>query len=137
MKNCFKAIMITRMVLLNDCNSSQSFHLSEINVGGSLHPCYRTCVAGEVQTCVYSFTLAEYTTMSNPCGDCPFTESDCYATGCITAGGDVRSAILVNHMLPGPSIQVNITSRTIIIKRLSRCLNRNSDCHFLKQLEKI
>ncbi|XP_015518984.2 laccase-4 isoform X1 [Neodiprion lecontei] len=75
-------------------------------LGGASHECYRTCVEGDVRTCVYSFTVLEYTTMSYLCDNCPYEIEDCYNTGCVTAGGHVREVILVNNLLPGPSIQV-------------------------------
>lgn len=87
-------------------------NLSELNrtnpeiVGGKWHECYRNCDDGKKRTCNYTFLLHQYTSMSFACRNCPINREDCYAAGCITAGGHIRPVTVANHMLPGPSIQV-------------------------------
>ncbi|XP_063982871.1 uncharacterized protein LOC135165467 isoform X2 [Diachasmimorpha longicaudata] len=75
-------------------------------VGGEKHECYRECRTGEHRECYYTFLVSQYTAMSYTCGNCPVKLEDCYAEGCITGGGNTRPVAVVNHMVPGPSIQV-------------------------------
>ncbi len=56
--------------------------------------------------CEYNFTVEWYNAMNEACGNCPFSLDDCYAPNCISANGVKRAVIVVNHMMPGPAIEV-------------------------------
>lgn len=112
-----KKLIITLLLLFNFINNSYEINLTrstDLNdtnpeiLGGLNHNCYRECKKNEKKICYYQFFLTQDTAMSYPCKNCPFKIEDCYLKGCITAGGHVRSVTVVNHMLPGPSIEVNI-----------------------------
>lgn len=47
-----------------------------------------------------------YETLSKACYDCPFNKTDCYRPHCIYGDGFRRSVLVVNRMMPGPSIEV-------------------------------
>ncbi|XP_043289847.1 laccase-2-like [Venturia canescens] len=98
-------------------------------VGGSSHPCYRECKAGENLTCNYSFTLTQYTSMSYACRDCPFNENDCFRDGCVSAGGYVRPITVANKMMPGPSIQVCKNDR-IRVKIVNAFTSESATIHW-------
>ncbi|CAH0392144.1 unnamed protein product [Bemisia tabaci] len=67
--------------------------------------CDRPC-NGSTRTCHFSFHVTEEVSMSILCGDCPFEQKDCYARGCVTAGGYVRRIVTINSQVPGPPIHV-------------------------------
>ena len=56
--------------------------------------------------CVYHFTVEWYNTMNEECGNCPINMPDCYRRNCIAINGHKRAVMVVNRMLPGPSIEV-------------------------------
>ncbi|XP_066591244.1 uncharacterized protein [Prorops nasuta] len=67
--------------------------------------------------------------MSFACGNCPIDERDCYKEGCITAGGNIRPVIVVNEMLPGPSIQV-CEGDTVKIKVINALSSESTTIHW-------
>lgn len=71
------------------------------------HPCLRPCVPGQVMICHYHFAVEWYYAMSKACHNCSHNVSDCYRQDCIPANGIKRPLIVVNKLLPGPSIEVN------------------------------
>ncbi|KAF6212859.1 hypothetical protein GE061_010569 [Apolygus lucorum] len=86
-------------------------------VGGTAHPCYRECNGSEPMDCFYDWRVAQKTTMSMECGNCPLVAADCYNKGCITGGGHVRTAIAVNGRIPGPSVLVCEGDRVEVLVR--------------------
>lgn len=70
------------------------------------HPCVRPCAVNRPMDCYYNFTLELYNTMSKACYNCPFNKTDCFRPHCIPADGVSRGVLVVNRMLPGPSIHV-------------------------------
>lgn len=100
----------TRFETIKNISYNNSIPAKEEIIGGQWHPCYRNCDDKIKRTCKYTFVLKQYTSMSYACHDCPFNKEDCFLNGCITAGGHVRPVTVANHMLPGPSIQVCISS---------------------------
>uniref|UniRef100_A0A1B6BZ72 Laccase n=2 Tax=Clastoptera arizonana TaxID=38151 RepID=A0A1B6BZ72_9HEMI len=71
------------------------------------HPCLRQCVKGEKPLeCNYRFEIGWYFAMSKACHNCATNVTDCYREDCITADGVKRTLIVVNRLLPGPSIEV-------------------------------
>ena len=73
------------------------------------HECVRTCSANTLpKTCEYHFTVEPYHTLTKACFDCPFNQTDCFRPHCVPAQGTERSVVVVNRMMPGPSIQVCI-----------------------------
>ena len=74
----------------------------------SLHPCRRECKDNEPpKKCYYEFVIESYYTMSVACYDCPFNITDCFRPHCIPANGIPRPVIVVNRMMPGPTIEVS------------------------------
>lgn len=47
-----------------------------------------------------------YQAMSKACYDCPRNASHCSLPHCITGDGTMRSVMVINRMMPGPSIEV-------------------------------
>ncbi|KAL5022049.1 hypothetical protein ScPMuIL_001204 [Solemya velum] len=70
------------------------------------HPCIRKCIAGDIMTCEYTFTLEDYFTLTKACYDCPFNQTDCFRPHCVPGDGVARGILTVNRMLPGPPIHV-------------------------------
>ena len=72
------------------------------------HTCIRDCTqSSRPMVCEYDFTLEDYTTLSRYCYNCrKNNQTDCYREGCVTADGTARTVMVINRMLPGPSIQV-------------------------------
>ncbi|KAL5012009.1 hypothetical protein ScPMuIL_010560 [Solemya velum] len=68
------------------------------------HPCDRECVQGESYVCIYDFYIHNYHTFTADCGDCPFTQSDCFNPACVSANGHRKGIVTVNKMIPGPPI---------------------------------
>ena len=52
--------------------------------------------------------------MNLQCGKCPFNISECFGKNCISANGVPRAIIVVNKMMPGPSIEVCLGDTVII-----------------------
>ncbi|KAF7995608.1 hypothetical protein HCN44_006715 [Aphidius gifuensis] len=106
-----KLLVIIDFYLINIINGylskSLDLNYSNPNISGGInHDCYRECKNHDKKSCYYEFVVSQDTSMSYSCKNCPFVLSDCYLEGCITGGGHVRTVSVVNHMLPGPSIQV-------------------------------
>ncbi|KAK9505006.1 hypothetical protein O3M35_009161 [Rhynocoris fuscipes] len=79
------------------------------------HPCKRECIKGEPpKTCFYHFKVEEYESMSKACYNCPYNLTDCYRPDCIATDGVQRSLVVINRMLPGPSIEVCHNDEVII-----------------------
>lgn len=93
------------------------------------HPCARECVNGKSLTCNYEFVIEEFHTMSKACYNCPHNKTDCYRPHCITADGIKRSIILVNRMLPGPSIEV-CENDTIVVDVKNHLMSQGTTIHW-------
>ncbi|XP_039951037.1 uncharacterized protein LOC120768422 [Bactrocera tryoni] len=71
------------------------------------HPCARECQPnGDPMTCRYNFVVEWYETMSKACYGCPQNGTDCERPHCVLGDGIERSVMVVNRMMPGPSIEV-------------------------------
>ena len=71
------------------------------------HPCMRDCSnSNKTMSCVYDWKIEWYSTMSKACFNCPFNQTDCDKAHCIPGNGVERAVMVINRMLPGPSIQV-------------------------------
>lgn len=71
------------------------------------HPCARECQPnGAPLTCRYTFVVEWYETMSKACYGCPQNGTDCERPHCVLGDGIERSVMVVNRMMPGPSIEV-------------------------------
>ncbi|XP_034256148.1 laccase-like isoform X2 [Thrips palmi] len=75
------------------------------------HPCSRPCAPGRTMTCRYDFHVENYHSMSKACYSCPWNATDCARPDCIAADGASRALVVVNRMLPGPSLQVCLGDR--------------------------
>ncbi|XP_026280853.2 uncharacterized protein LOC113208177 isoform X2 [Frankliniella occidentalis] len=79
---------------------------------GGAHPCARPCVAGaRPLTCRYDFLVENYHSMSKACYGCPWNATDCARPDCIAADGVSRALVVINRMMPGPSLQVCVGDR--------------------------
>ena len=56
--------------------------------------------------CEYEWTVERYSVLSYDCLQCPFNTTQCDGKDCIAANGFQRSVVVVNRMLPGPSVTV-------------------------------
>ncbi len=71
------------------------------------HKCIRECRANALpMICEYHFTVESYHTLSKACYDCPYNQTDCERPHCVPGDGVERSIMVVNRLMPGPSIQV-------------------------------
>ncbi len=71
------------------------------------HKCIRECQANALpMVCEYTFTVESYHTLSKACYNCPYNQTDCSRPHCVAADGVERSIMVVNRLMPGPSIQV-------------------------------
>ncbi|XP_058451938.1 uncharacterized protein LOC131430754 [Malaya genurostris] len=71
------------------------------------HMCKRECLRGrKPQTCYYKFSIEWYQTMSKACFECPYNATDCDRPHCIPGDGVKRNVMVINRMMPGPSIEV-------------------------------
>nr|XP_029736390.1 L-ascorbate oxidase-like [Aedes albopictus]XP_029736391.1 L-ascorbate oxidase-like [Aedes albopictus] len=71
------------------------------------HECKRECIRGrKPMNCYYRFKIEWYETLSKACYECPYNATDCDRPHCIAADGVRRSVIVINRMMPGPSIEV-------------------------------
>ncbi|PIK46181.1 laccase-type phenoloxidase [Apostichopus japonicus] len=65
---------------------------------------------GDTRTCVFQWKVGYYysmlTGLNRPCGNCPFNQSDCLRSGCVTLNGISRPVATVNREVPGPKIIV-------------------------------
>ncbi|CAF0713230.1 unnamed protein product [Brachionus calyciflorus] len=69
------------------------------------HPCNRPCNSQTISMiCEYDWTIEWYSVLSKACLDCPFNMTNCNQDHCITANGVYRPVMVINRMLPGPSI---------------------------------
>lgn len=55
-----------------------------------------------------------YETLSKACYDCPYNSTDCNRPHCIGADGARRSVVVVNRMMPGPTIEVCLGDKVIV-----------------------
>lgn len=94
-----------------------------------VHPCIRECVEGKSLTCNYEFVVEEFHTMSKACYNCPSNITDCYRPHCIVADGMKRSIVVVNRMLPGPSIEV-CENDTIVVDVKNRLMSEGTTIHW-------
>ncbi|XP_036321487.1 uncharacterized protein LOC118735681 [Rhagoletis pomonella] len=71
------------------------------------HPCARECQPNAApMTCHYTFVVEWYETMSKACYACPQNGTDCERPHCVLGDGIERSVMVVNRMMPGPSMEV-------------------------------
>lgn len=83
-----------------------------------------------LNACVYVIWQVEwYTTLGNACGNCPIIERDCHQPECIYADGVRRTVVVVNRMLPGPSIEV-CQGDTIVIDVENHLLGEGITVHW-------
>nr|AQS60677.1 multicopper oxidase 4 [Sogatella furcifera] len=68
--------------------------------------CTRPCKRNDPKICYYKFDVDRFATMGLPCRKCPNPIEQCNRAHCIAADGFEKSIVVVNHLLPGPSIQV-------------------------------
>ncbi|XP_039292501.1 L-ascorbate oxidase [Nilaparvata lugens] len=68
--------------------------------------CARPCKRNDPKICYYKFHVDRFVTMGLPCRNCPNPIEQCDRRHCIPADGYEKSVVVVNHMMPGPSIQV-------------------------------
>nr|UYS93176.1 multicopper oxidase 2 [Henosepilachna vigintioctopunctata] len=71
--------------------------------------CSRNCKEDEPpRTCYYKFTLEMYTTLGNPCKLCTPNATNTLKAECqcVPADGVEKGILVINRMLPGPSIEV-------------------------------
>ncbi|KAK3922857.1 Laccase [Frankliniella fusca] len=79
---------------------------------GGAHPCARPCApGGRPLTCRYDFIVENYHSMSKACYGCPWNATDCARPDCIAADGVSRALVVINRMMPGPSLQVCLGDR--------------------------
>ncbi|GAB0094395.1 Multicopper oxidase [Sergentomyia squamirostris] len=79
------------------------------------HPCKRECIDGSPpKICKYKFIVEWYETMSKACYNCPSNTSDCSRPHCITGDGSRRSVLVVNRMMPGPTIDVCLGDKIVV-----------------------
>jgi FtsP/CotA-like multicopper oxidase with cupredoxin domain len=93
------------------------------------HPCMRPCVKGQHLTCFYEFVIEEFETMSKACYNCPINETDCFRPHCVSADGMKRSIVVVNRMMPGPSIEVCLND-TINVEVKNRLMSEGTTIHW-------
>ncbi|XP_055636865.1 uncharacterized protein LOC129775791 [Toxorhynchites rutilus septentrionalis] len=71
------------------------------------HVCKRQCLKGRKPLhCYYKFEIEWYETMSKACYECPYNATDCSRPHCIPGDGVKRNVMVINRMMPGPSIEV-------------------------------
>lgn len=56
--------------------------------------------------CEYEWHIEWYQVLSKACLSCPFNLTHCSQKDCVPANGVMRPIMVINRMLPGPSIQV-------------------------------
>ena len=93
------------------------------------HPCSRDCVKGETLTCYYEFIVEAFETMSKACYDCPQNETDCFRPHCVQGDGMKRSIVVVNRMMPGPTIEVCLND-TIIVDVKNHLMSEGTTIHW-------
>lgn len=101
------------------------FMLSFIHTGPISIDCDRTCTMGDTRTCVFQWKVGYYysmlTGLNRPCGNCPFNQSDCLRSGCVTLNGISRPVATVNREVPGPKIIVSVRVCVNQVSYLSSC----------------
>ena len=93
------------------------------------HPCSRDCVKGETLTCYYEFIVEAFETLSKACYDCPRNETDCFRPHCVQGDGMKRSIVVVNRMMPGPTIEVCLND-TIIVDVKNHLMSEGTTIHW-------
>lgn len=73
--------------------------------------------------------VEEFETMSKACYNCPFNETDCFRPHCVAADGMKRSIMVVNRMMPGPSIEVCLND-TIIVDVKNHLMSEGTTIHW-------
>ncbi|KAJ8044291.1 Laccase-4 [Holothuria leucospilota] len=68
--------------------------------------CDRICTHEDIKTCVFTWNVSYYYSLTRPCGNCPFDIADCYQNECIPLNGLKRPLVTVNRQVPGPKIVV-------------------------------
>ncbi|XP_038051053.1 oxidoreductase OpS5-like [Patiria miniata] len=104
----------------------QEGHYVKAGYRSDTHECLRTCEwPPKPKICRYDFTIELFHTMSTDCMDCPHNQTHCYRPQCIPADGVPRAIIVINKLLPGPSIQV-CEHDTIEVKVQNNLINGES-----------
>lgn len=94
------------------------------------HQCTRDCKDNEMpMTCKYTFKMEWYETLSKACFDCPTNQTDCFRPHCIPGDGVRRSVLVVNRMMPGPTIQV-CNGDTVIVDVKNHLLGESTTIHW-------
>nr|BBH63274.1 multicopper oxidase [Nephotettix cincticeps] len=91
--------------------------------------CTRQCQPNQPRICYYLWMIEPYDTMNRACGNCPNVTSDCFLPQCITADGFEKACLVVNRMLPGPSIQV-CKGDTVIVDVVNEMPGRSTTIHW-------
>ncbi|XP_067620744.1 uncharacterized protein Mco1 [Eurosta solidaginis] len=94
------------------------------------HPCARQCQQNAApMTCTYTFVVEWYETLSKACYACPHNITDCARPHCILADGIERSVMVVNRMMPGPSLEV-CEGDTIVVDVENHLLGDSTTIHW-------
>ncbi|GAB0095780.1 Multicopper oxidase [Sergentomyia squamirostris] len=94
------------------------------------HPCKRDCVAGSPpKLCKYKFIVEWYETLSKACYNCPSNATDCSRPHCITGDGTRKSVLVINRMMPGPTINVCFGDK-IIVDLQNNLLGETTSIHW-------
>ncbi|KAJ9592217.1 hypothetical protein L9F63_001218, partial [Diploptera punctata] len=102
-------------------NLPQYLQPNEVDRSAYLNPtqggniCARDCEKDpSPKICYYEWTIENYATLGDACGNCTRNESECYNEQCIPSDGFERGMLSINRMYPGPGIQVCIGDRIIV-----------------------
>ncbi|XP_017770706.1 PREDICTED: laccase-2-like isoform X2 [Nicrophorus vespilloides] len=79
------------------------------------HPCSRICGHEDrPMVCRYHFIVEWYQTLSKACFSCPDVLEDCYKPDCIIGDGTMRTVLVINRKMPGPTIEVCVGDNIIV-----------------------
>ena len=113
MLSCESILFIDNLLLPGNIRPGNEVEVTNRDTYSS-HPCSRDCVKGETLTCYYEFIVEAFETMSKACYDCPQNETDCFRPHCVQGDGMKRSIVVVNRMMPGPTIEVCLNDTIIV-----------------------
>ncbi|XP_058822343.1 uncharacterized protein LOC131683944 [Topomyia yanbarensis] len=103
--NCCSVCNITKPEPVTPVPREEMEFLDELDYAN--HMCKRECLKGRKSlTCYYKFSMEWYQTMSKACYECPYNSTDCSRPHCIPGDGVKRNVMVINRMMPGPSIEV-------------------------------
>ncbi|XP_033342197.2 uncharacterized protein LOC117229675 [Megalopta genalis] len=104
------------MPKINEKNCVNDELLDDSDLSNALQ-CARTCRPGKKpRICYYKFVIERYSVNGQACQLCSpnITNTICANCQCITTDGTPRTAVTVNRMIPGPSIQVCLGDRIVV-----------------------